>query len=53
MYICPVCKTKSEILICKNCGFDESCDCESYPTLSVVSVSSKPISVFKRVMTLV
>lgn len=38
MYKCPVCGKERFGLICENCGYDESCDAEKYPTLSSVNI---------------
>ena len=43
MFICPVCKTENETLLCKNCGFDGSCDFENYATLSMVPENLKAV----------
>lgn len=37
MNICPVCANKNQNAVCPTCGFDASCDYESYPTLSKVN----------------
>ncbi len=47
MFICPVCKTENETLLCKNCGFDSSCDFENYATLSMVPDNLKAVSSLK------
>ena len=47
MFICPVCKTENETLLCKNCGFDGSCDFENYATLSMVPENLKAVSSLK------
>lgn len=38
---CPVCEEENNTLLCLHCGFDGSCDYESYPTLGTVPWQSR------------
>ena len=36
MWMCPICrKTNTETAVCCRCGFDQTADCEIYPTVSL------------------
>ena len=45
-YRCPVCETESCTLVCPSCGFDSSCDYETYPSLS--QLNNAPNSIARR-----
>lgn len=47
MNICPVCGSKNQNTVCTICGFDTSCDYQSYPTLSKIDNSALAISGIK------
>jgi len=36
MWKCPVCDTSNGAAVCAQCGFDRSCDYETYPTLEAI-----------------
>ena len=44
MKTCPVCKAEYDAAICPDCGFDPSCDYESFPTLAMLAGSVESIS---------
>lgn len=44
MWKCPVCERENEQLLCDNCGFDGSCDYESYPTLKPINGTVDSVS---------
>ncbi len=42
--LCPVCGATSAAVICAQCGFDSSCDYESFPTLQMLEEPTPAIS---------
>lgn len=44
MWKCPVCDRENEHLLCESCGFDGSCDYESYPTLQRLMGTAESVS---------
>lgn len=46
-YICAVCSAKISTPLCTDCGFDNSCNYEQYPTLQKIEKNTPSISHFK------
>ena len=53
MWKCPVCSRENLESVCPGCGFDNSCDYESYPTLALLSGKQQAVSARKKIQQVV
>ena len=45
---CPVCENQNDSCVCRECGFDSSCDYENFRTFSLLNNEARSVSDYKK-----